>query len=274
MKPFVFVGSFPKSGSTWVRSFLAAYINGGTVNINNLPTRVAYSDLMPSFYHSLAPVPINTLTHYGVLALRNNVLQHISYFGGEWPIYLKTHHANVAMNGFQLIPEPVTEKAIYLVRDPRDVAISLSKHNNEDLDQVIENMGNERCILHSKIEHESSLFHLLSSWSYHVDSWMKSSFTCEAFTYEKLVQGPEDGFKRLLEFLEFEFDKRVFEMALESTKFESLKAQEEKDGFREAANGKFFNSGKVGGWKDVLTDDQRAKIEYDHFPVMQKLGYL
>lgn len=273
-KPFIWVSAFPKSGNTWVRLFLSAYINGGTVNINDLPRRTSNSDLMPYYYHSLSPVPVKELTTYGVLCLRNAVLQHVCHLGGSWPIFLKTHHANMCMNEFRLIPEIVTESAVYIIRDPRDVAVSLSKHNDESIDKVIEDMGQINCALHSKVEHESSLFHLISSWSNHVDTWMQAEFPCEAFTYEKLVLEPEDGFKRLLDFLNFSFDQKVFYDSLEATKFESLKGQEDEKGFREAANGSFFNQGQVGNWKNVLTTKQADKIVEDHGHVMERLGYL
>jgi aryl sulfotransferase len=59
--------------------------------------------------------------------------------------------------------------------------------------------------------------------------------------------------------------------------FAQLREQELQKGFREAssrqAGKKFFRRGESGGWHDELSIEQIAQIEYEHAPMMRRLGY-
>ena len=52
-------------------------------------------------------------------------------------VFVKTHNASLTVHGIPLCSPEVTEGAIYIVRDPRDVAISYSKYTGQNLDQII-----------------------------------------------------------------------------------------------------------------------------------------
>jgi hypothetical protein len=59
--------------------------------------------------------------------------------------------------------------------------------------------------------------------------------------------------------------------------FAQLRQQELDKGFREAPRprpgGNFFRRGEMGAWRDELTAEQVARIESEHAPMMQRLGY-
>jgi hypothetical protein len=60
--------------------------------------------------------------------------------------------------------------------------------------------------------------------------------------------------------------------------FGTLRAQEDREGFREAPifgsdTARFFRSGRAGGWRDELSEQQVRAIEAAHAPVMRRLGY-
>jgi hypothetical protein len=61
---------------------------------------------------------------------------------------------------------------------------------------------------------------------------------------------------------------------VESAKFESLKKQEEKNGFKENGAGEcFFRKGTADSWKDELTPKQVERIERNHAGSMGRWGY-
>ena len=59
--------------------------------------------------------------------------------------------------------------------------------------------------------------------------------------------------------------------------FRVLKQYQEleiKKGFEESLSGRFFRSGKVDTWKNVLSKNHVSKIENKFGDVMKELGYL
>ena len=54
---------------------------------------------------------------------------------------MKTHNANVALFDVRLIPPEISAGAVYIVRNPLDVAISLAHFNSDSIDDAIAMMG-------------------------------------------------------------------------------------------------------------------------------------
>lgn len=269
--PFAWLASYPKSGSTWTRIFLGCYLNDGPVDINSLPYDVCHYDLKPYFYRSLAPSELWLMSFYEVTNLRPAALQHM-YCMGSWPLLIKTHHSRARLYGVDLIPNAWTDRAIYLVRDPRDVAVSFANHTSQSIDRTVE-MMNDRGAGSSHYR-EQSLFHFLSDWSTHVNSWMSADqFPVLCLRYEDLLTDPHEQFGKMLEFLEWEVDPDRLDRALEFSSFGNLKSQEDQVGFKELQDRTFFRNGKSGDWVNHLTVENVADIERQHGEVMEKLGY-
>lgn len=256
------LASYPKSGNTWIRCLVAAYF--GCNNPNHFPNASSQSDLKTYNYHTVSPIPLDQMSPMEALGLRNTVLEHIK----KWPWGLvKTHNARIEVEDIHLIPKRVTNKAIYLVRDPRDIAPSFSSHLNSSNDHIVDLMGRDMAALHKK--DAPSLIHLLSSWSKHVDSWMKSPFPTLCVKYETLLDRPEDQLFKILDFLDLDPDREKVYSAVQNCNLNNLREIEEKEGFKESKDGKFF-----GGERNPLTEEQKNKIEQDHGEVMQAIGYI
>lgn len=268
---YLWLSSYPKSGNTWLRLFLAAYVNGGRVNINALPFSLSLGDTAAYLFQSVSPIPISTLDHFGLAMLRGAVLLSLAAMDKP-PVLLKTHAPNRKLNEYPLIPAGSTSGAIYLVRDPRDVAVSMARHTGQSIDEAIEFMGHEGAILQGDNVTVSSA---LGEYSAHVKSWTEDyKFpTCVA-RYEDMIADPVKEFTDILTFMEWDVDEAMVKECVKQTSLARLKKQEKKDGFREATkHSSFFNKGQAGGWRDVLTEDQVRIIERNHGDVMDKFGY-
>ena len=263
------IASYPKSGNTWVRMFLSAYLNGGNVAINSAHSTLS-DDLNAHYYRILSLKPLSQLTQYEVLALRPATLLYLRDSSPK-NTFVKTHNAVLASGGVSLIPNHITKRAIYIVRDPRDICISLASHCEVSIDTAIEMMNSPTQILR-----RGDLFHVISSWSSHVASWSgRKNYPVIVVKYYNLLQDPVSEFKKLLNFCEIEIDTNLLLKSVENSSFRRLKEQEEASKFVEnPSNQPFFRVGKAGNWKKVLSDEQSARIESNHHDMMVKFGYL
>lgn len=269
------IASYPKSGSTWVRLFLMAYENPAEFDFNRRPLHHR-SDDNQSAYEQVSPVEVEALDAGEVRLLRGAVLVRLSRAAQsktKGPCYCKTHSANIVVNGLAWIPPEITERAIYILRDPRDVALSYADHLGESIDATIRTMGSEQ---HS-IRRAVSIHVPILSWSVHVESWLRDTpFDKLALRYEDLITDPEKWFREVLKFFGFLFDQERFDAAMELTSFETLRAEEDKRGWNSCSKeqARFFRQGRAGAWRDVLTDEQAAQIEANHGETMRRCNYV
>lgn len=265
---FRWLASYPKSGNTWVRLLLNAYLTGGS-HPNYLSPPSSMSDLRVYDYQIVAPTELSKMDGYSVLWMRGAVLEHLRRKHG-WGL-TKTHHANFTFAGVELIPDAITDRAVYLVRDPRDVVVSFARHIDQPIDKVIDLLGKEGAV--SQNTDCKSLFHILSTWSVHVNSWMsESQFPVMCVKYETLRKEPCEQFSKIARFVGLDVEPEQVERAVDLVGIDKLRAFEAKHGFKEAKNGVFF--GDTGGWQQKLTTEQADRIVNDHHAVMEAMGYV
>ncbi len=266
------IASYPKSGNTWVRLFLIAYQDPHNFDLNRRPPNFRQCVDVKT-YEKVSPVPVDQLTEAEIYALRGAALVHLLRASGDLPLYLKTHCANINLDGVALIPPALTDRSLYLLRDPRDVVVSLADHMGESIDESISRMSNEQSI----ITRNDVISQPISSWSLNVRSWMREMDKMSIFClrYEDLLKDPTHWFKKVLEFFQVDFDPWRFRRALDLTMFEALKQAEDKNGYQTKSEEqlRFFRKGIAGGWRDVLSSSQVQKIEADHGEVMKTVGY-
>jgi hypothetical protein len=254
--------------------FLAAYKKGYS-DINET-TDLSYDDMGGELYERLSCCDVNNLGESEFAAIRLAYLVWINRVGGDYDpketnVFLKTHSVHASMYGIPLIPSFLTKRAIYLVRDPRDVAVSYAHHTKKSIDETIEVMNHEHAL--ARLDYR---FHVLSSWSNHVKSWLNADeIPRHVVRYEDMVEHPHATFKKILEFIDWDFDEDRFNVALEETSFGKLKLQEQEKGFREQsmAGSTFFRKGVVGDWRNVLTSSQEESIINSNLNFMERLGY-
>jgi hypothetical protein len=273
MGKIVWLASYPKSGNTWARIFLHNYIfePAAPYDINAL-TDLSVSESAAPFYQKYNPAPASTYTTQQVQKLRPKVHEDLTRLHDDL-VFIKTHNAALAFHDVPLCTEAVTAGAIYIARDPRDVAVSYARYTGKSLDEIIEFMGNDKAANRGT---DAQVFELLSSWSQHVASWAARPKIFR-LRYEDMLSAPEKPFGALVRYLGDAPNSARLEKAIAFSRFEIAAAQESQSGYHANAPNAatpFFRSGKAGGWRNILTPNQISRIEADHGAMMRKLGYL
>ncbi len=273
----VWLASFPKSGNTWTRTFLHNLVKlqsgeHDTQDINAMG-RFSTWEINKQYYTDALGFEPTEVHRNEIASVRHKVQQRIAD-EADGLVFVKTHHALVTDRGSTTINTGVTSGAIYIVRNPLDVAISYAHHMGREIDDAIEAMATEN--VETPVS-EKVVYEVYGSWSQHVWSWTRTPHPAiYVMRYEEMLAEPEKIFSGLARHLLLDPTPAQLREAIERSSFEKLKEQEDKEGFREKPKQaqRFFREGKAGQWRDVLTPQQAERIVRDHGEQMKRLGYL
>jgi hypothetical protein len=265
----VWLASYPKSGNTWLRAFLHNFLRQPEAphSINAL-TDLSVVECASVFFGASGAV----LTPAEVQKLRPGVHERLMALHPR-PVFVKTHNANLALHDVPLCTPAATAGAIYIVRDPRDVAVSYAAFTGKSIDEIIAFMADPGAANRGT---DAQVFELLSSWSAHALSWVGAQHRL-LLRYEDLLAKPEAAFGRVARFLGAGADEARLRRAITFSDFLVLAEQERNEGYRAsgtAAPGAFFRAGKSGQWREALTAAQADAIIAAHGEVMRNFGYL
>jgi hypothetical protein len=271
----LWLASYPKSGNTWMRAFLANLIVDAPAP---LPLKrigeVCPSEPAELWFRPLVDGKVADLSAREVAALRVKAQERAVGLNKN-VVPMKTHSYLGEDCGHPIISMKATFGAVYIIRDPRDVLLSAADHFGKTLEAMIAMMADP---LATAMPMPGTIVHeLQSSWSNHVESWTRWNhpgiFTVR---YEDLLADPFDQFGRVARHFGITADKARIKKAVEFSAFKQLQKMEATEGFVERSihSERFFRSGRSGGWQDKLTPDQVARIESDHAAQMKRFGYL
>lgn len=274
----LWLASYPKSGNTWMRAFIANLTSGSDdpVSINAFDTGSIASSR--EWVDGAIDFDINELSHNEIDALRPEVYRWLSLNMSEVE-YHKIHDAYTFLpDGTPLVPAAATRASLYIVRNPLDVVVSFAHHSNVSFDKAIENLANSAFSLAAREKHfNNQLRQRLMSWSEHVQSWLEAeNMHVKIIRYEDMKQNPLTTFIDAAKFLGLNSDLHAVRQALHHCDIKTLQAQEAKEVFRERPQiaERFFRKGVVGDWETLLTQSQIEKIIAVHGVMMRRLGYL
>jgi hypothetical protein len=263
----VWLASYPKSGNTWVRAFLHNYIvNTQTPQSINSLADFSAAESAAAFF---GPDAVG-LSNEQVQHLRPAVHEALTRLHPDL-VFVKTHNANVSLHDIPLCTQEHTAGAVYIVRDPRDVALSYAAYARKSVDDIIDFMENPKA---ATATDAMQVFELLSSWSEHALSWVGAKQRL-LVRYEDLLAEPERYFARIIRFIGTgEVDAARLKRAIAFSGFDALAGQERAEGYRASGGAeKFFRAGKAGQWREGLTPAQVKRIEATHGAVMRNFGY-
>lgn len=274
MAGIIWLASYPKSGNTWLRAFLHNLLQDPAkpMEINALD-RFTHGDTLRHWYETVAGGPIADWPPERIAQLRPKVHRMLSQSFPD-SVFVKTHNALAEVHGVPLITMDYTTAAIYVVRDPRDVAVSMTHHFGLTLDQAVAMLNNAEAATGMDDRNVQQFY---GSWSTHVNSWTgQPAQGLHILRYEDMHQRPRTAFGEVVRFLGLPPDRRRLEKAIRFSSFKVLQNQERRDGFKERSvhAEAFFRAGRAGQWRELLSSAQQAAIEAAHGEVMRRFGYL
>ena len=192
----IWLASYPKSGNTWVRSFLSSYYfskDGNFTfdllnNIDQYPNKKYFGKTLSS------PGEINQYWEES----QENIIK-----DGK-PKILKTHNSFVPINNNYFTSNKFTLGVIYIVRDPRNIITSLKNHYELNYKQALEFMTKEKKYIFDNRDDNINYanFHFLSSWSNHYHSWNNAKLSNKILIkYEDIEKDSYKTFENLIKYM-------------------------------------------------------------------------
>lgn len=279
----VWLASYPKSGNTWFRIVHESLRSERQVDINQLSDGPQAADPVV-FEHALC-LPIHLFTKEEVQLLRPRVDEVVARESTDL-VFRKIHDAlYIGPAGELIVSVGATRAAIYIVRDPRDVAVSLAHHLNTSTASACRVLcGDEGSYVAFLDESRSpwqvvgmpTVPQFVGDWSGHVRSWVDDApFDVYPVRYEDCVSDPVASFGAAFRSVGLTFTRDDLGRAVRTSSFEQLQAQESERGFEErVGRTPFFRQGRSGAWQTELPPDQAALIVERHAEVMGRFGYI
>jgi hypothetical protein len=267
----VWLASYPKSGNTWVRLFVANYIlnQSEPIPINEL-RRFGSGDAQWNLYQAVSGGRVDLRNPRATVQLRERVLQGIVSNNADINL-VKTHNRRTQAWGTELFPKQYTRSAVYVMRNPLDMVLSYARHYGLDHATAVEHVSNRNTGL---VPDGKTVAQFTGSWSDHVESWTnKSSYPVLVLRYEDLLASPVDSFEKVVTHLNMTVDQQRLERAIKHSGFEQVQQQEQAGGFNEAGKAAFFGKGAAGQWRDELAPELVQKMRQAHKHVMKRYGY-
>jgi hypothetical protein len=259
----VWLASYPKSGSTWVRFMLLNLLLGKQATTEKLDTLIPDIHNCPGKIHFQPGFPQLVKTHY-------MLTEHM-------PLY------------------EMTTGVIYVVRNPMDIALSAA--NYACLKQEVPDEPDIRNRFLSKYLSDFAanggdpewIEGRLGTWEQNVRSWVVDHPTLPLLMirYEDLIADAAGQLARINHALKFGKDTGEVLDAVESSTFERMRDIEENElrhgikGFfhRESSpasfrsGNRFMRAGRIGGGRASLTPDQHRLLVERFRPMMDRMGY-
>lgn len=237
----IFLTSYPRSGNTWTR-----FLVGNLVHTEEAVTFLNVERLVPDMYkHG---------DHY---------LRHLPR-----PRILKSHE----------VFDPRYKKVIYIVRDPRDVAVS--NYHWEMKQRAMADTCPIEAFLPNWID--GKVWDRLGNWGDHVTSWVSTRGDKDGFIilrYEDMIADPARELVKVASLLGIEPTQERLTRAAELSSADRMRQLEETQGKKwvqtryTRQDKPFVRKASSGGWKAVLPPQSVAAIEAAWGHIMISLGY-
>jgi hypothetical protein len=236
----IFLVSFPKSGNTWTRFLLA---------------NLKYPDQPATFanIHRLIPDPSRTPKR--------------DFDNMRRPRIIKSHECF----------DPRYPRVVYIVRDPRDVAVS-QYHYHRKLRRIGDDSPIETFV--TRFLAGETCPH--GSWGENVSTWLTTREGDSRFLllrYEDMVRDTQRELTKIAEFLGFPAAPEQIATAVERSSASRMRKLERAEsdqcsltqGSRKDLS--FVRSASSGGWRNELPAAQVERLESRWGQIMQHLGY-
>jgi len=263
----IWIASYPKSGNTWVRSFVTAYYfcENGIFDINKLNLIQDYPNKQ-FFKETVKKGEIHK--HWDSSQKNINDKKKVKF--------LKTHNSLITAFGNDFTKPKYTLGIIHIIRDPRSIITSLKNHHDfETYEKTLKFMQDENKVLEDYPHLKNyAKTNIINSWRINYQSWMGNKhFRRLTIRYEDMIENPQQTFKKLVVFINAlmrfndKIDSKKLSNAIETTSFKNLQNIENQGKFGENVYSlkdnrkiKFFYQGPKNDWKKNLNETMIKKM--------------
>jgi sulfotransferase family protein len=236
----VFIVTYPKSGTEWVRFLIANSIKG---NPNEEISFVNHTNYVPD---------INEIY------FAQNSLGEFAFLPD--PRFFSVHAPY----------DPIFPKVIYVLRDPRDVMVSYYHYKRLT----------DANFCSSLQDFVTSDNHYPCRWDEHVAGWLLNGPNASLclVRYEEMHQDTHSVLKRVLNFAGLHYSEADILQAVEASRFERMRAAEEKHGIPYPdvltnSGERFVRQGKIGGYRTELDVESIRILDEKYGSIMRVVGY-
>ncbi len=262
----------PKSGNLWLYKILQNVIRYGGLEqrsfIQNQPIYERAKTWNLSFAGQAGVDVLDVLPHgcfYRIERIVYEPVENIDDYIGKCS-HVWTH-SSFCERSFTVLPR--FDKVVYIIRDPRDVAISHSK--------FAFTAYMLRYYPSGYADPDEHLAHRLEgkmrNWVWHVGGYLKhrDELNIHVVFYERLLHVFDAEFADLLAYLDMDLDDRIVAKIKDAVSFESMKSQDPHH----------VRKGEAGEWRQLLTAAQQKQaarsagpmLELLNYPVDEQMGY-
>jgi hypothetical protein len=237
-----FIVSYPRSGNTWTRFLVANLVHPGQpVTFANIERLIPDCEAMSSRYVKRVPRP--------------RIIKSHEYF------------------------DPRYKKVIYIVRDPRDVALSYYDFSRK-YRHIEDSYPLTRFVSDFVAGRLSSVD--WGTWGENVSSWFYTRNGRPEFLllrYEDMLRNTESELAKVARFLNIEPTQDRIAAAVERSSAERMRGLEATQGDQWVSTKNkrndipFVRTASSGLWKEKLPASSIAEIEAAWGPLMRELGY-
>ena len=272
----LWIASYPRSGNTWMRVFLYALrknmrgVTSSKILLEDV-RKFERSDVSLPHYERLAGRRLDPMSP-AIAHLRPKVQLEIAQ-ANKGIVTVKTHNAFLPDRGHPMINPQASAGAVYMVRNPLDIAVSYAELRDQPIDLTIDQMAKGGFAGWGK----DTAYWASGSWTENVESWTEPPHPIVLVVrYEDMVNSPVDTFGSVARHLRLAPTNVQLRRAIEMASFQTLQVAEREQGFTERPERArvFFREGRVGQWRDRLSPEQVSRIVGAHREMMQKFSYL
>ena len=196
--------------------------------------------------------------------------------------FITTHNKNGTLNDNLFIDATKTAGYIYVIRDPRDVVVSYARYMEVSIDSSIDYITTDGM----NITEENPFPEFRLNWYKNYMSWKeqgeKDGYPGIVVRYEDLLRDSFKYFSKIIKFLTDDvgcgtYDEDKIKKCIASTSFSNMTKLNEESDYAMGKEYFFREKSKVivgrQNWKDILTKEQRKRIEQKFNKEMLEFEY-
>jgi hypothetical protein len=232
----VMVASYPRSGNTWLRFMLTRILTGKSAGFDNINSVIAELGIHKEALYLLP---------------------------GDGRL-IKTHE----------LYRPTYKRAIYLVRDVRDVLLSQYSREKElgltwwgNFDEYVEAFA-------------KGTINGFGPWQEHIPNWLDSPLAQRGdllmVKFADMRRNTQQKLEEILDFLGLDVSPDLIAEAIADNTVEKMRARENKSAKlhkSKGEEGRFVRQGAINGWRDKFTDEQLDVLERYAGDTMKRMGF-